>query len=231
MKLISKVGVLTLVCFGTIMPNTGSCNVFDSWQTNQENQGYKEISANELKSWIDSKKDFRIVDARPKKFDEGDVIIGAQFLPYDSDENTISKILPSKDDVIVAYCASVRCPASANLNKKLLALGYKHVYKYAGGIDEWHQLGYPTEKPTSKVARGGAGDRAHHVEHPAAARGAFRAGERSTDRRVENAAGNLGGYGGYGGGSNGGVYYDTNNPATTTVPSNTTNIYNQNPNQ
>jgi hypothetical protein len=81
------------------------------------NKKIKEIDAVELKSWIDSGKDFKLVDARPKKFEEGSVIVGATFLPYNADEDTITKSLPSKDAIIVAYCASSECPASTYLAK------------------------------------------------------------------------------------------------------------------
>ena len=78
--------------------------------TASSENSYKEIHAAELKRWIDSGKSFYLVDARPKKFDEGSVLPGAVFLPYDSDAKTIAKALPSKDSIVVAYCASSKWP-------------------------------------------------------------------------------------------------------------------------
>jgi rhodanese-related sulfurtransferase len=109
-------------------------------------QGYQKIHAKELKSWIDSGKQFQLIDARPKKFEKGDVILGAKFLAYDSDETKIAKILPSKDTVIVVYCASSECPASTYLAKQLVAMGYKHIYKYPEGIADWMDKEYPIQK-------------------------------------------------------------------------------------
>ena len=47
-----------------------------------KSQSIKEIHAKELKSWIDSGKQFQLVDARPKKFDEGFVIPGAKISTF-----------------------------------------------------------------------------------------------------------------------------------------------------
>lgn len=114
--------------------------------TSTHTQEYKKIHAKELKSWIDSKKEFQLVDARPKKYDEGDVIPGAKFLPYDSDEKKITNTLSSKDSLVVVYCASIKCPASTTLADQLVKMGYKNVYRYPEGINDWMDKGYLTEK-------------------------------------------------------------------------------------
>jgi rhodanese-related sulfurtransferase len=137
LKLKQALIAFTLVCTAFMVP------AFAANQTEANSKEIKEISAKELKSWIDSGKNFQLVDARPKKYEEGLVIVGARYLPYDSDAQAIQKALPSKDAIIVAYCASIKCPASTNLSKQLISLGYHHVYKYAGGLDEWNDKGYP----------------------------------------------------------------------------------------
>lgn len=107
----------------------------------------KKIHAKELKEWIDSGKKFELIDARPKKFEKGDVIVGARFLPYDADDQKISATLPSKDATIVVYCASTECPASTYLAKQLVKMGYKNIYKYPEGIDDWSEKEFPIGKP------------------------------------------------------------------------------------
>lgn len=111
--------------------------------------GYKIIDREELNKWIKSGKSIELIDARPKKFEKGDVIVGAKFLPYDSDEKAITKALPSKEAIIVTYCASEKCPASTYLSEQLVDLGYKNIYKYPGGIDDWVEHGYKTGKAKS----------------------------------------------------------------------------------
>lgn len=117
-----------------------------SASTTATDQAYKNIDAKELKSWIDSGKKIELIDARPKKFESDNVIVGARFLAYDSDEKAIAKSLPNKDAIIVTYCASEKCPASKYLSEQLVKLGYTHVYKYPGGIADWIEHSYPTGK-------------------------------------------------------------------------------------
>lgn len=112
-------------------------------------EAYHTIHTKELKNWIDSGKPIQIVDARPKKYDKGEVIIGAKFLPFDSTEAKITATLPDKDAVIVVYCASIKCPASSNLAQKLVSMGYTHIYKYPEGIAEWMDKDYPLAEPKS----------------------------------------------------------------------------------
>ena len=54
----------------------------------------------------------------------------------------------SQDDEIVVYCASYDCPASVFAYKYLVRHGYTHVRRYAGGILDWEEAGYPLEGET-----------------------------------------------------------------------------------
>lgn len=147
--------ILTLSLLAS--PAAGFCSLLDVFSKDKEaapeetQHRYQTIDAKELKGWIDSGKKFELVDARPKKYAEGDVIIGARYLPYDSDEKAIAKALPSKDATIVAYCASEKCPASGYLSDTLIDLGYKNVYKYPGGIADWEDRRYPMGPAKNKV--------------------------------------------------------------------------------
>ncbi len=144
----------TLIALGVILSpiaapvSAFSANKHASHETHAQAKelAYKQINAKELKSWIDSGKQIQLIDARPKKFEGGDVIVGAKFLAYDSDEKAIARALPSKEAIIVTYCASTKCPASAYLSNQLVDLGYKNVYKYPGGIADWMAKDYPTQK-------------------------------------------------------------------------------------
>jgi rhodanese-related sulfurtransferase len=60
---------------------------------------------------------------------------------------TIGEALDALDpeDEIVLYCATVYCPASIYAYALLEREGYRHVSRYAGGIDDWEAAGYPLE--------------------------------------------------------------------------------------
>ena len=48
-------------------------------------------------------------------------------------------------DEIVVYCGDVHCAASIRAYRRLERAGYRHVRRYAGGIAEWEEAGYPLE--------------------------------------------------------------------------------------
>ncbi|MFQ6029661.1 MAG: rhodanese-like domain-containing protein [Dehalococcoidia bacterium] len=54
------------------------------------------------------------------------------------------------DDEIVVYCAHKACPASMIAYNRLKSLGYQNVRRYAGGVFEWEQAGYPVEGEMAK---------------------------------------------------------------------------------
>jgi rhodanese-related sulfurtransferase len=43
----------------------------------------------------------------------------------------------------VVYCANPACPSSFNAYWKLRKLGFRNLYRYAGGLAEWYDAGYP----------------------------------------------------------------------------------------
>ena len=51
--------------------------------------------------------------------------------------------LISPSDEIVVYCSDVNCMASRAAYQFLVNNGYENVRRYAGGIADWQQAGYP----------------------------------------------------------------------------------------
>jgi len=54
-------------------------------------------------------------------------------------------VLPDKGAAIVTYCTGPSCPNSGQVADRLTVLGYAHVRKYSGGIEDWVAAGLPTE--------------------------------------------------------------------------------------
>ena len=48
-----------------------------------------------------------------------------------------------KDDQIVVYCTSPSCLLSVGLYHQLVNDGYEDVCRYAGGLEDWEEAGYP----------------------------------------------------------------------------------------
>lgn len=81
-----------------------------------------------------------IVDARPNAEQR---IAGAKVLPPKPTAEQAAGVIPSKDALVVTYCANLLCPASGMLAARLHQLGYRHVLEYPYGIDGWIAAGNP----------------------------------------------------------------------------------------
>jgi thiosulfate/3-mercaptopyruvate sulfurtransferase len=124
--------------------------------------GYGLVTTAELKKWIDSGKDRVIVDTMPyaDSYKKMHVPGAVQFLfpipemnAWDTREtdgksqNDFAQLLGGdKEKTIVIYCGFVKCTRSHNGAAWAVKLGYKNVYRYAGGIFAWKGAKYPIEK-------------------------------------------------------------------------------------
>jgi thiosulfate/3-mercaptopyruvate sulfurtransferase len=119
--------------------------------------GYKIIDTQELKTWIDAKKEMLLVDTMPYEDSyKKQHIPGAIQMEFPIPEMTqldwkkkadLEKLLgPNKDRLIVFYCGFTQCTRSHNAAMWALKLGYKNVYRHPGGIKAWVEADLPVEK-------------------------------------------------------------------------------------
>lgn len=95
---------------------------------------YKEITANELLSWLEDGKEFRLIDVREEyEYNEAH-IPGAQLLPLGQLEDNLMML--GREEVIVLVCRSARRSGEAAV--LLSEQGYTQVYNLVGGMLEWH---------------------------------------------------------------------------------------------
>jgi len=95
------------------------------------------INTPALKALITSGVKLTLVDARVGKNDDGRRIPNAINLGPEATVSEIEGVLPSKEALIVTYCANLKCPASRLLATRLTGLGYKSVMEYPEGIEGW----------------------------------------------------------------------------------------------
>jgi rhodanese-related sulfurtransferase len=71
----------------------------------------------------------------------------AKHIPSSYYFETIGEALAALDrtEEIIVYCADVNCAASIYAYRHLERAGYTRVRRYAGGIADWEQAGYPLE--------------------------------------------------------------------------------------
>lgn len=60
-------------------------------------------------------------------------------------ETKAGRAIPDKDTPIIVYCQDQQCQASPTAAKRLEALGYREVYDYEGGKDDWTAAGNRVE--------------------------------------------------------------------------------------
>jgi thiosulfate/3-mercaptopyruvate sulfurtransferase len=122
-----------------------------------ERGGYKILTTEELKGWMDQKKPMLIVDTMPYAASyKKQHVPGAVQMEFPIPEMTqlddktkaaLEKLLgPDKERLIVFYCGFTKCTRSHNGAMWAVRLGYKNVYRQPGGITAWDEADYPIGK-------------------------------------------------------------------------------------
>jgi len=94
---------------------------------------------------MDGKEDFILVDARRHEGFEKEHIPGAVKIPSDRlGEHIVRQF--DKNRTIVTYCSGWSCESSTIAAKKLEKYGFTKVFDFKGGLENWKEAGYDTEK-------------------------------------------------------------------------------------
>lgn len=115
-------------------------------QSDNQFPAYGEINTEVLSKLVQSANPLiMIVDARNIKTDNGKRIPSAKTIPFDATIENITANLPDKQAMVIIYCSNAKCPASCLLADRLVRMGYKNVWKYPGGLEEWEASGQKVE--------------------------------------------------------------------------------------
>lgn len=99
------------------------------------------ISREDLKAALDRQEQIKLVMTL------GDFGFRAKHIPgsiqLERPEDAGEYLAP--DDNIVVYCSDAACYASQMACRKLEQSGYRHVRRYAGGVADWEEAGYPLD--------------------------------------------------------------------------------------
>ena len=109
------------------------------------------LSINLKQAYSLYKKNTLFIDAREPEDYRLAHIKNAINLPmdhFDDYKSMLEKI--DKDQPIVTYCAGTDCDLSIVLSNVLYDMGYKKLYIFFGGWNEWFNAKYPTETSESK---------------------------------------------------------------------------------
>lgn len=117
-------------------------------ETPQFIDGTTRVSAEEVIDLVESKPDLVIIDARKASDYQKGYIEGAVSLPNtETTPETLAKVIPSKETPVLFYCNGAKCGRSVKSAKIAVQAGYKNIYWFRGGIEEWQAKGLPLVKP------------------------------------------------------------------------------------
>jgi len=112
----------------------------------------KTITREELKKWLDEKKEFVLIDVLPQDSYESRHLTKAKNASV-SEANfleQVEKLAATKETVVVVYCASFDCQLSPQAAQALAEAGYTKVYDFKGGLADWQDAGYSFEAESSQ---------------------------------------------------------------------------------
>lgn len=106
-----------------------------------------EITADELLRKLESGETFVLVDALAPMVYAHSHLPRAINLPASAFDATVAaRRVPDHGTEIVVYCSSADCEDSHETAHRLSELGYTNLRRYAGGKNEWKELGLPLER-------------------------------------------------------------------------------------
>lgn len=101
------------------------------------------ITAEELKQKKERGEDFLLINTLSEEDFEVTHIPDAINIPQESDDfvQRVEQRAGSKDKPIVVYCARTACDSSRYAAEKLEAAGFRNVFDFEGGAEEWKSAG------------------------------------------------------------------------------------------
>lgn len=109
--------------------------------------GTTHISAEELIELVEEFDELVIIDARKSgEWEKGHVEDSIALPNTETDESALAKVLSSKETPVVFYCNGVKCGRSVESAKMAVSFGYKKIYWFRGGWEEWTAKGLPIAK-------------------------------------------------------------------------------------
>ena len=99
------------------------------------------ISKEELYEKIKRGDEFRLIMALDRNAYDQMHIPGS--LHFENMVEAAEQIDPGEE--VIVYCSNPLCPVSVQAYRTLERRGYTNVYRYAGGLTEWLEAGYPLQ--------------------------------------------------------------------------------------
>jgi len=109
--------------------------------------GTTKVIAEEVIELVENIPNLLIIDARIKSDRKQGYIEGSISLPdIETNCKSLAKTIPAKTSPVLFYCNGVKCGRSVNSSRTALKCGYKNIYWFRGGFEEWKAKKLPLIK-------------------------------------------------------------------------------------
>lgn len=122
-----------------------------------ERPGVKHLRTSRLEEMLERNEDFHLIDVRPEVGFQAKHVPGSANVPLAEGRDFVERVVRltgDRDARIVVYCACQECDASARAATRLEAAGFREVYDYAGGLEEWERAGLPLRGREARIGPG-----------------------------------------------------------------------------
>ena len=130
----------------------GSClllslNLSAAESTPDSIPGTTKVTAEMLFELVDEHDDLVIIDSRTAEDREKGYIEGSLGIPNTvTTPEVLAKNIDNKNTHVLFYCNGPKCGRSVETSKMAVAEGYKNVFWFRGGWEEWSSKGLPVTK-------------------------------------------------------------------------------------
>lgn len=87
-----------------------------------------------------------VLEVLPEPYWAREHLPGARNLPIDEIDARVPQFLASVDTPVILYCANRACRNSTQAAARLEQLGYRRVFTYKDGKQDWIEAGEPVER-------------------------------------------------------------------------------------
>lgn len=109
--------------------------------------GAKTVNADQIIELVTKKADLVILDNRkPEDYAAGHIEGAVRLIDTDVTAESLAKAIKAKETPVLFYCNGLKCGRAAKAAQKAVDAGYKEIYYYALGLEEWSKKGLPLVK-------------------------------------------------------------------------------------
>lgn len=105
--------------------------------------GAKTVNANQVIELLQKTPDLVIIDSRMNDRPQGYIEGSINLADIDTSCETLASAIKAFASPVMFYCNGPRCRRSEKAIKIALQCGYKEIYWYRGGFEDWMAQGFP----------------------------------------------------------------------------------------